>query len=183
MRPSRLFALSLAFLMGLAGCGGDPGVSGQRWRAYRDGDLPVAQSPPVTEVQPSPAEAPPENSALEPEIEVATADPSPDTVPPHLQRRQAFLAALPERRSRHDQMLWARLTAYDDARRRSEVLAALLEAETDQEILTALDWTMSRIYAGKGSSAYLAAYALLHQRAGMVEGAIVGDLLARLRVA
>ena len=184
MQPSRLFALSLVVLLGLAGCGGDPGVSGQRWRAYRDGDLPDSPSPEVAERQPLRAEAPPETSAApETEIEAAPADPAPDSLPPHLQRRQAFLAALPERRGRHDQQLWSRLTAYDEARRRSEVLAALLAAESDQEVLTALDWTMSRIYAGKGSSAYLAAYALLHQRAGMVEGAIVGDLLARLRVA
>jgi len=183
VRLYRLFALSLAILLGLAGCEGDPGVSGQRWRAYRDGDLPAAPSPSATERRPSPAEAPPEISAPEPEIEIAPADPAPDVQPPHLQRRQAFLAALPERRSRHDQLLWARLTAYDDARRRSEALATLLAAESEQEVVTALDWTMSRIYAGKGSSAYLAAYALLHQRAGLVEGAIVGDLLARLRVA
>ncbi len=183
VRPSRIFALSLAVVLALAGCGGDPGVSGQRWRAHRDGDLPSAPLPPAAERQPSPAEAPPEIFALEPEIEAAPTEPGPAVVPPHVHRRQAFLAALPERRSRHDQVLWARLTAYDDARRRSEALAALLAAESDQEVVTALDWTMSRIYAGKGSSAYLAAYALLHQRAGMVEGAIVGDLLARLRIA
>ncbi len=185
MRPKRLSALSLVLLLGLAACGGEPGLSGQRWRAERDGDLPAAPQPPVAESWPPRAEAPTAARLPEPEpqAEAAPADPAPEALTLHVERRQAFLAALPERRSRHDQTLWARLTAYDDQRRRSEALAALLAAEGDREILTALDWTMSRIYAGKGSSAYLAAYALLHQRAGMVEGAIVGDLLARLRIA
>ncbi len=197
MRLPRLFALSLVVLLGLAGCVGESGQSGQRWRAYRDGELPTAPLPPAEKSRPPLAEAPQPHSdesqaelqaepQPEPQPEPGTApgdDATATAVPLHLERRQAFLATLPERRSRHDQSLWARLTAYDDARRRSEALVALLAAESDREILTALDWTMSRIYAGKGSSAYLAAYALLHQRAGMVEGAIVGDLLARLRVA
>ncbi len=183
MRLQRLMVMSLVGLLGLAGCAVESGQSGQRWRAYRDGDLPVTPLPPAAEARPPLAEAPEAPPEAAPEVEAAPAEPDETSVPPHLARRQAFLTALPERRSRHDERLWARLTAYDDARRRSEALAALLAAQSDQEILTALDWTMSRIYAGKGSSAYLAAYALLHQRAGMVEGAIVGDLLARLRVA
>ena len=182
-RAACLFACSLVVLLGLAGCEGEPGLSGQRWRAYRDGDLPTAPLPPAAERRPSPAEIRGASLVPEPEDEAGPADPAPGALPAHLERRQAFLASLPQRRSRHDQTLWARLTAYDDARRRSEALAALLAARSDREILTALDWTMNRIYAGKGSSAYLAAYALLHRRAGMVEGAIMGDLLARLRVA
>ena len=183
LRLSGLFALSLVVLLGLAACAGDPGLSGQRWRAQRDGDLPAAPQPPTAEARPPLAGAPAADPELLPRPEVAPADPAAGALPPHEERRAAFLAALPERRQRHDQALWARLTAFDDARRRSEALAALLAARSDREILTALDWTMSRIYAGQGSSAYLAAYALLHQRAGMIEGAILGDLLARLRVA
>ena len=197
VRLRHLFAFSLVVLLGLAGCAGDPGQSGQRWRAYRDGELPATPPPPAEERVSPQAEAPEtrpgpgSGDRPEPQLErrpgqepeALPGDPAASDLPPHLERRRAFLATLPERRSRHDQAIWSRLTAFDDARRRSEALVTLLAARSDREILTALDWTMSRIYAGKGSSAYLAAYALLHQRAGMVEGAIVGDLLARLRVA
>ena len=44
----------------------------------------------------------------------------------------------------------------------------MLAAQSGQEILTALDRTMSRIYAGKGASAYLAAYALRYTGQAMV---------------
>lgn len=193
LRLQALFAWCLVIPLGLAGCAGDPGQSGQRWRAHRDGDLPTGLWPPVSGTRPPLAEAPGARPEAAPEPEAAPGGPTatalpphalpPHALPPHRERRRAFLAALPERRSRHDQVLWARLTAYDDARRRTEALAALLAAKSDREILTALDWTMSRIYTGRGASAYLAAYALLHQRAGMTEGAIFGDLLARLRIA
>ena len=50
VRLRHLFAFSLVVLLGLAACAGDPGQSGQRWRAYRDGELPAA--PPPSAVSP-----------------------------------------------------------------------------------------------------------------------------------
>lgn len=174
-------------LLALAGCETSPPQGGAA--TSRDAALPqAAPAPPGFADRPqAPSDGDPEvgppigpqgNLGTESESEAA-----PQGEAPHIGRRRAFEAALPARRARHDQALWDRLTTFDDERRRTEVLAALLATRSEQEILTALDWTMDRLYAGKGTSAYLAAYALLHQRAGFVEGAILGDLLARLRIA
>ena len=191
MRLRRKATLVLGLVLLLAGC--DAGVESElrTWLAYgsSENEEPSAAAP-----QAEPAA--PLRKELEtlPELAARTAPavPPPGTAPslreslglaPHLARREAFEAALPGRRKQHDQELWDRLTSFDEDRRRSEVLAVLLAVREEREIVTALDWIMSRLYEGKGSSAYLAAYALLHERVGLLEGAVWGDLMARLRIA
>ena len=186
--------LSLGLVLLLAGCAGDGESKLQTSLAYGSSEKqePREAAPPVASSPPKALETGPELAArpgpklrlpedLRPRHETPGA--TPGGLAPHLARRQAFEAALPGRRQQHVQELWNRLTSFDEDRRRSEVLAVLLAVREEREIVTALDWIMSRLYEGKGSSAYLAAYALLHERAGLLEGAVWGDLLARLRIA
>ena len=192
MRLRGKASLILGAVLLFAGCESGDESKLQTWLAYGSSEKqesreaappPAAPAPKVLETAPALAARPAPALRLPEDLRPRREAPEPGGLAPHLARREAFEAALPERRDQHDQDLWNLLTSYDEDRRRSEVLAALLSVRGEREIVTALDWIMSRLYEGKGSSAYLAAYALLHEQAGLLEGAIWGDLLARLRIA